>query len=104
MWRKSLFSSNVRDCDIEVARRTANLNQLGGTSMAQLTGQTVKQMAWEMFDYEISDHDAQTVANTAGAMLTLSRHLGALPLSGIGPAFGYANLNAEAAHLSAKKA
>ena len=72
--------------------------------MAQLTGEIVKQIAREIFDYEISDHDAHSVANTAGAMLTLSRHLGALPLSGIGPAFGYANLNAEAAHLNAKKA
>jgi hypothetical protein len=72
--------------------------------MAQLTGETVKKMAREIFDYEISDHDAHSVANTAGAMLTLSRQLGALPLSGIGPAFGFPNLNAEAAHLNAKKA
>lgn len=72
--------------------------------MAQLTGETVKTMVREIFDYEITDHDAHSVANTAGAMLTLSRQLGALPLSGIGPAFGYANLNAEAAHLNAKKA
>ena len=72
--------------------------------MAQLTGETVKQMAREIFDYELSDPDAHAVANTAGAMLTLSRQLGVLPLSGIGPAFGYANLGAEAAHLSAKKA
>jgi hypothetical protein len=72
--------------------------------MAQLTGETVKKIAREVFDYEIADHDARSVANTAGAMLTLARHLGALPLSGIGPAFGYANLNEEAAHLNAKKA
>jgi hypothetical protein len=72
--------------------------------MAQLTGQAVKQIAREMFEYQISDRDAHSVANTAGAMLTLSRHLSALPLSGIGPAFGYANLNAEAAQLNAKKA
>jgi hypothetical protein len=71
--------------------------------MAQLTGETVKKIAREIFDYEISDHDAQSVANTAGSMLTLSRHLDELPLSGIGPAFGYANLIAEAAHLNAKK-
>jgi len=71
--------------------------------MAQLTGETVKKMAREIFDYDISDHDAHAVANTAGAMLTLSRQLGALPLSGIGPAFGYANLIAEAAHLNAKQ-
>ncbi len=71
--------------------------------MAQLTGDTVKKIAREVFDYEISDHDAPSVANTDGAMLTLARQLGALPLSGIGPAFGYLNLNAEAAHLNARK-
>ena len=71
--------------------------------MAQLTGESVKKLALEIFDYEISDHDARSVANTAGAMLTLSRQLGTLPLSGIGPAFGFPNLNAEAAHLNAKK-
>jgi len=71
--------------------------------MAHLTTESVKRIAREIFDYEISDHDAHSVANTAGAMLTLSHQLGALPLSGIGPAFGFANLNAEAAHLNAKK-
>ncbi|HLI80057.1 MAG TPA: hypothetical protein VKV03_08745 [Candidatus Binataceae bacterium] len=71
--------------------------------MAELTGETVKKMAREIFDYDISEHDAHGVANMAGAMLTLARHLGALPLSGIGPAFGYANLISEAAHLNAKK-
>lgn len=72
--------------------------------MAQLTSESVKQLAREIFDYEISDHDARSVASTAGAMLTLSRQLGTLPLSGIGPAFGFPDLNAEAAHLNAKKA
>jgi hypothetical protein len=71
--------------------------------MAQLTNETVRQMAREIFAYDISERDAQSVANTAGAMLTLSRQLGTLPLSGIGPAFGYANLTAEAAHLNDKK-
>ena len=72
--------------------------------MAQFTGETVKKIAREIFDYEITDHDAHSVANTAGALLTLSRQLGALPLSGIGPAFGYANLSAEAAHFNSRKA
>jgi len=71
--------------------------------MAQLSGETVKNLAREIFDYEITDHDARSVASVAGTMLTLSRQLGALPLSGIGPAFGFANLNAEAARLNAKK-
>jgi hypothetical protein len=70
--------------------------------MAQLTAQTVKQMARDIFDYEISDADAHSLANTSGAMLTLSRHLGSLGLSGIQPPFGYPNLNAEATQLKKK--
>ncbi len=72
--------------------------------MAQLTGETVKQIAREVFDYDITDHDAHSVANAAGAMLTLSRYLGTLPLTGIGPAFSYATLVAEASHLNSRKA
>jgi|HubBroStandDraft_1064217.scaffolds.fasta_scaffold512977_2 hypothetical protein len=71
--------------------------------MAQLTGETVKQLASEVFGYQITDRHAESAANIAGAMLTLSRELGRLPLSGIGPAFGYANLIAEAAHFNRKK-
>jgi hypothetical protein len=71
--------------------------------MAQLTGKTVKQLASEVFGYQITDRHAESAANTAGAMLTLSRELGRLPLSGIGPAFGYSNLLAEAAHLNSGK-
>jgi len=71
--------------------------------MAQITGETVRQMAKDIFDYEISEADAHAMAHTAGAMLTLSRHLGSLGLSGIEPPFGYPNLNAEAAKLSGRK-
>jgi hypothetical protein len=71
--------------------------------MAQLTADTVRKLAREVFDYELSDRDAHFAANTAGAMLTLARQLGALELSGIGPAFGYLNLIAETAHLNAQK-
>ncbi len=71
--------------------------------MAQLSGETVKNLAREIFDYEITDHDARSVASVAGAMLTLSpsarRQRFALRS---GPAFGFANLNAEAARLNAK--
>ncbi|HVN27488.1 MAG TPA: hypothetical protein VMT64_03335 [Candidatus Binataceae bacterium] len=71
--------------------------------MAQLSGDAVKRLAREIFDYEISDHHARAAANTAGAMLTLSRGLATLPRPGIGPAFGYGNLIAEAEHLHARK-
>jgi hypothetical protein len=72
--------------------------------MSQLTGETVQKIAREIFHYEISQHDALSVANTAGAMLTLSGQFSVFPLSAIGPAFGYPNLNAEAAFLNRKKA
>ena len=68
--------------------------------MAQITGETVKRMAKDIFDYDISDADANAMAHNAGAMLTLSRHLGALGLSGVEPAFGYPNLNAEAVRIN----
>ncbi len=70
--------------------------------MAQITGETVKRMAHDIFDYEISDADAESMAHTAGSMLTLARHLNTLGLSGIEPPFGYPNLNAEAAIQASK--
>jgi hypothetical protein len=71
--------------------------------MAPMNGDTVKRMARDIFDYEISDSDANAMANSTGAILTLSRHLGNLGLSGIEPPFGYANLLAEAGRLNGKK-
>jgi len=64
--------------------------------MAQITGETVKRMARDIFDYEISDADADSMAGTAGAMLTLARQLTGLGLDGIEPPFGFPNLVAEA--------
>ena len=68
--------------------------------MAQITGETLKRMAHEIFDYEIADADADAMARTAGAMLTLSRQLTQLGLCGIEPPFGYPNLTAEAGKLA----
>ncbi|HYA34536.1 MAG TPA: hypothetical protein VEF03_02900 [Candidatus Binataceae bacterium] len=72
--------------------------------MAQITGETVKRMARDIFDYEVSDADADSMAGTAGAMLTLARQLIGLGLDGIEPPFGYSNLFAEAAIQSKSKA
>jgi hypothetical protein len=64
--------------------------------MAKLTAATAKAMAREMYDYELTDAAAEAVANAAGAMITRSRRLGNLDLSGVQPPFGYPTLLAEA--------
>ena len=64
--------------------------------MAKLTANTAKAMARELYGYELSDESAAEVANAAGAMITRSRRLGKLDLSGVQPPFGYPTLLAEA--------
>jgi hypothetical protein len=64
--------------------------------MAKLTANTAKAMARELYGYELSDESAAEVANAAGAMITRSRRLGSLDLSGVQPPFGYPTLLAEA--------
>ena len=71
--------------------------------MPLLTPETVKQVLHDVYGYEITDDDAQRMANAAGAMLTNSRHLNSLGLAGIEPPFGYPSLIADAVRLSAKK-
>jgi hypothetical protein len=65
-------------------------------TMAKLTANTAKAMARELYGYELSDESAGEVANAAGAMITRSRRLGNLDLSGVQPPFGYPTLLAEA--------
>lgn len=67
--------------------------------MAQLTAETVKAVVRELYEYEISDEAASTVAHMAGAMATYSRRLDALELAGVQPPFGYSALIAEAERL-----
>jgi hypothetical protein len=64
--------------------------------MAKLTPNTVKAMARELYGYDLADDAAEAVANAAGAMITRSRSLGKLDLSGVQPPFGYPTLLAEA--------
>ena len=71
--------------------------------MPLVTPATVKQVLKDLYGYPISDADAQSIAHSAGAMLTLAGHLGSLGLAGIEPPFGYPNLSAEAARLSKTK-
>jgi hypothetical protein len=62
----------------------------------KLTAKTAQAMARELYGYELSDESAQEVAAAAGAMITRSRKLGNLDLSGVQPPFGYPTLIAEA--------
>jgi hypothetical protein len=67
--------------------------------MANVTGETVKQVLRDVWGYEVSDADAQAIARGAGAMITMSSQLGAVGLKEVEPPFGYPTLNAEAERL-----
>jgi hypothetical protein len=71
--------------------------------MPTVTPETVRQVLRDLYGYEISADAAARMANSAGAMLTGSRHLASLGLSGIEPPFGYPVMLAEAARLAPGK-
>jgi hypothetical protein len=71
--------------------------------MPQLTAETIRRMARELYGYEMSEPDAAATANTAGAVLALATHLRALGLDGVEMPFGYPNLFAEAERLARQK-
>ena len=64
--------------------------------MARFTAETVKLLARELHDYQLSDEGAATVAHMIGALANHSRRLHALGLAGLQPPFGYSALRAEA--------
>jgi hypothetical protein len=64
--------------------------------MGRLTGQAMKLLAQQLYDYNLSDNAAEAVAHMVGAMATYSRRLEALSLTGLQPPFGYPTLIAEA--------
>ena len=64
--------------------------------MARLTGEAVKTLARQLYDYDLSDDAAEAVAHMVGAMATYSRRLAALNLTGVQPPFGYPTLLAQA--------
>jgi hypothetical protein len=64
--------------------------------MAQLTPETVKMLAQQLYDYQLSDDAAAAVAHMVGAMAAYTRRLEALTLGGLQPPFGYPTLIAEA--------
>lgn len=64
--------------------------------MAQLTPETVKMLAQQLYDYQLSDDAASAVAHMVGAMAAYTRRLESLTLGGLQPPFGYSTLIAEA--------
>jgi hypothetical protein len=68
--------------------------------MPLLTGETVKKMLFDLYAYEVSDSDAQAIANGAGALFTMARHLKSIGLDDVAPPFGYPVLAAEATRLA----
>lgn len=64
--------------------------------MARLTASAVKTLAQQLYDYDLSDDAAHTVAHMVGAMATYSRRLEVLNIRGVQPPFGYPILLAEA--------
>jgi len=72
--------------------------------MGMLRPETLKLIAKEIYDYELSDQDANAIASGAGALLTTSHHLSAmLKLDAFEPPFGYPNLEAEAERARGRK-
>ncbi len=72
--------------------------------MGLLRPETLKLIAKEIYDYELSDQGANAIANGAGALLTTSHHLSTmLKLDAVEPPFGYPNLEAEAARMRGSK-
>jgi len=71
--------------------------------MPLVTPETVKRVLKDVCDYEITDADAAAVANTAGAMIALTRNLDSLDLDQLEPPFGFPNLMSGAARIAAKK-
>jgi hypothetical protein len=64
--------------------------------MAKFTAATAKLIALELYDYELSDEAAASVAHVVGAIANYSRRLHGIELAGLQPPFGYATLRSEA--------
>jgi hypothetical protein len=67
--------------------------------MARLTPETVRAVARQIYDYDLADDAAASIAHIVGAMATYSRRLESLQLGGLQPSFGYPALVAEATRL-----
>ncbi len=68
--------------------------------MAQLTPETIRRLARDNFDYELSEETADTMSRAFGPLLAMTGDLQKLGLDGVEPPFGYANLVREAQRLA----
>jgi hypothetical protein len=67
--------------------------------MARVMPETVQNLARQLYEYELTDEAAPTVARMVGAMAAYSRRLNALGLGGLQAPLGYPTLIAEAGRL-----
>ena len=68
-----------------------------------LTAETVKALARQLYDYELTDNAATAVARIVGAGAAGFRRLDLRNLRGLQPPFGYPTLIAQAERLLARK-
>jgi hypothetical protein len=64
--------------------------------MARLTAETLKTLAQELYEYELADEAATSVARIVGAGAAGFRRLDSPSLQDLQPPFGYPTLIAEA--------
>jgi hypothetical protein len=99
-----LWGSKIHlKCATLFSKPRENSNDAQETTMPLVTSETVRQVLRDLYGYEISDADANSIAHSAGAMLTLAGHLGSIGLAGVEPPFGYAVFTSEAARLNKNK-
>ena len=67
--------------------------------MARVTPETVQNLARQLYEYELTEEAAPTIAHMVGAMAAYSRRLTELKLSGLQAPLGYPTLIAEAGRL-----
>lgn len=65
-------------------------------NMARVTGEAVKLLAHQLYDYNVSDDVAEAVAHMVGATASYARRLESLNITGLQPPFGYPALIAQA--------
>ena len=71
--------------------------------MGRLSPATLQALARELYDYELTDGAAASVAHMLGAVAHHGQKLRALSLDGVQPPIGYPTLLAEAERLRSTK-
>jgi hypothetical protein len=68
--------------------------------MPMLTGETIIRTLRELYGYEIAPADAEAIARSAGALLTMGAQLKALGIDGVESPFGFEVLASEATRIA----